>query len=104
MIPLKPSPYAANAYDCVNLIALAAWSARSTQPVDIAKLIPEVSASGSPCMTFAQCRDDLLAGSNINYDGPGGSLTLDSKGDVTNPKFEVFGLKEGRDVNGGTLP
>jgi len=100
----KPSPYAANAYDCVNLIALAALSAGSTLPIDIAKLIPEVSASGSPCMTFVECRDDLTNGSNINYDGPDGSLTLDEKGEVTNPTFEVFGFKDGRDTKQGTIP
>src|SRR3954469_4775199 len=100
----SPSPYAANAYDCVNLIALAAWSARSTQPIDIASFIPGVSASGTPCMSFAECRDDLVAGSNINYDGPAGSLTLDAKGEVTNATFKLFGFEDGRDVDIGTLP
>jgi branched-chain amino acid transport system substrate-binding protein len=100
----SPSPYAANAYDCVNLIALAAWSARSTQPIDIASFMPGVSASGTPCMSFAECRDDLVAGSNINYDGPAGSLTLDAKGEVTDPTFALFGFEDGRDVDKGTLP
>ncbi|HZX54867.1 MAG TPA: hypothetical protein VFE86_09295, partial [Ilumatobacteraceae bacterium] len=100
----NPSPYAANAYDCVNLIALAASSARSTQPIDIARFIPEVSAGGTPCMSFAQCRDDLVAGSNINYDGPAGSLTLDANGEVINPTFDLFGFKSGRDVNLSTVP
>jgi branched-chain amino acid transport system substrate-binding protein len=100
----KPSPYAANAYDCVNLIALAARSARSTQPIDIASEIPGVSASGSPCMTFAECQHDLETVTNINYDGPDGSLTLDAKGDVTDPTFDVFGFENGRDVNKSTIP
>ena len=102
--PDKPSPYAANAYDCVNLIALAARSARSTQPVDIASEIPAVSASGSPCMTFAECQHDLDTVTNINYDGPDGSLTLDAKGDVINPRFEVFKFEDGRDVKDSTIP
>jgi len=99
----RPRPYAANAYDCVNLITLAAWSASSTQPIDIARFMPEVSAGGTPCMSFAQCRDDLLAGSNINYDGPSGSLTLDANGEVTNPTFTLFGLENGRDVDEGSV-
>jgi len=102
--PDKPSPYAANAYDCVNLIALAARSARSTQPVDIAGEIPAVSSSGSPCMTFAECQHDLDTVTNINYDGPDGSLTLDAKGDVINPRFEVFKFEDGRDVKDSTIP
>ena len=80
--PDNPSPYAANAFDCVNLIALAALASNSTQPADIAAQIPAVSESGSPCMSFADCRDDIVAGSNINYDGPGGQLTIDSKGEL----------------------
>ena len=50
-------------------------------------------------MTFAECRDDLVAGSNINYDGPGGRLTIGINGDLTEADFEVFGFDEtGRDV------
>ncbi len=49
-------------------------------------------------MTFAQCRDDLLFGSNINYDGPGGRLTIGVDGDLTEADFEIFRFDEtGRD-------
>ncbi len=80
--PADPSPYAANAYDCVNLIALAALAGSSTQPDVIARQIPLVSDGGSPCTSFVDCRDDIAAGSNINYDGPGGTLTLGANGDL----------------------
>jgi branched-chain amino acid transport system substrate-binding protein len=97
--PDNPSPYAANAFDCVNLIALAALAAGGvTQPAAIAAQIPSVSASGSPCMTFAECSTDLLNASNINYDGPGGRLTIGANGDLTDADFDVFGFDEtGRD-------
>ena len=49
------------------------WPAARRSPTAIAAQIPAVSASGSPCMTFAGCRADIEAGSNINYDGPGGT-------------------------------
>lgn len=99
-----PSPYAANAFDCVNLIALAALAAHSTQPTLIAAQIPAVSDSGTPCMTFTDCRADLLAGSNIDYDSPAGSLTLASNGDLSAAVFELFGFDEaGRDYNKGTV-
>jgi branched-chain amino acid transport system substrate-binding protein len=102
--PDNPSPYAANAFDCVNLIALAALAANSTQPETIASLIPAVSESGSPCTSFADCRTDIEAGSNINYDGPGGPLTIDSKGDLGAATFELFGFDDsGRDFNKGTV-
>jgi branched-chain amino acid transport system substrate-binding protein len=102
--PDNPSPYAANAYDCVNLIALAALASGSTQPAAIAAQIPAVSASGSPCMTFVECRTDLEGGSNINYDGPGGALTVGSNGDLSEAAFEIFGFDEsGRDSKKETV-
>jgi branched-chain amino acid transport system substrate-binding protein len=90
--PDNPSPYAANAFDCVNLIALAALLSGSTQPSDIAAQIPTVSSSGSPCMTFAGCRAEIEAGNNINYDGPDGSLTIDDDGELSEAVFELFGF------------
>jgi branched-chain amino acid transport system substrate-binding protein len=102
--PDDPGPYAANAYDCVNLIALGAMASASTQPAAIASQIPAVSASGSPCMDFAQCVTDMKAGSNINYDGPGGRLTVGSNGDLSEAVFEVFGFDgSGRDVKVNTV-
>ena len=98
--PANSSPYASNAFDCVNLIALAALAAKSTQPAAIAAEIPAVSDGGSPCMSFADCRTDIDAGSNINYDGPGGTLTMGSNGDLSSAVFEVFGFDQtGRDFN-----
>ncbi len=102
--PDDPSPYAANAFDCVNLIALAALAADSTLPTVIAAQIPAVSESGTPCTTFADCRGDIEAGSNINYDGPGGPLTVASNGDLGAAVFELFGFDEvGRDFNKDTV-
>jgi len=95
-----PSPFAANAFDCANLIALAAVAANSTQPAAIAAQIPAVSDSGTPCIDFPTCRAAILAGSNIDYDGPGGTLTLGANGDPSAATFEEFGFDaSGRDVH-----
>lgn len=103
--PDDPSPYAANAFDCVNLITLAALASKSTQPAAIAAAIPAVSDSGTPCMSYADCSADIEAGSNINYDGPGGSVTINSKGELGAANFEFFGFDEtGRDFNKVTVP
>jgi branched-chain amino acid transport system substrate-binding protein len=102
--PGNSSPYAANAFDCVNLIALAALAAKSTQPAMIASQIPAVSDSGTPCTSFADCATGIEAGSNINYDGPGGTLTIGANGDVSSAMFELFGFDStGRDENKGTI-
>jgi hypothetical protein len=56
-------------------------------------------------MSFADCRTDIEAGSNINYDGPGGSVTINSKGELSAANFEFFGFDEtGRDFNKVTVP
>ena len=56
-------------------------------------------------MSFADCRDDILAGSNINYDGPGGQLTIDGNGELAGALFETFGFDDtGRDVHKGFVP
>jgi branched-chain amino acid transport system substrate-binding protein len=103
--PDNPSPYAANAFDCVNLIALGALAADSTQPASIAAQIPAISDSGTPCMTFADCRDDLTVGSNINYDGPAGPVTIGNNGDLSSANFELFGFDAaGRDYNIDIVP
>ena len=98
--PGNSSPYAANAFDCVNLIALAATAAKSTQPTMIAAAIPAVSDSGTPCTSFAGCEAGIQAGSNIDYDGPGDILTIGANGDVSSAMFELFGFDSaGRDYN-----
>ncbi len=90
--------YATNAYDCVNLVALAAQAAGSSQPRSIAAGIVIASASGSPCQTFAACNDSLIAGRNIDYDGPSGALDLGVDGDPTRAVFEQFAVDDsGRD-------
>lgn len=100
--PDNPSPYAANAYDCVNLIALAALSAESTQPSDIAAMIPLVSDSGTPCSTFVTCQIAIEAGSNIDYDGASGAVAMSSNGDLATAVFGLFGFDEsGRDYDRG---
>jgi branched-chain amino acid transport system substrate-binding protein len=102
--PGNSSPYAANAFDCVNLIALAAMAAKSTLPAMIAAQIPAVSDSGTPCMTAVDCAAGIQAGSNINYDGPGGPLSIGANGDVASATFELFGFDQnGRDYNMNTI-
>ena len=58
--------------------------------------IPAVSDSGTPCMTFADCSADIEAGSNINYDGPGGPVTINSKGDLGAAELRVLRIRRDR--------
>ena len=96
--------FAHNAYDWLAVIALAAQSAGSSQPRDIASSVSAVTTSGTRCSAFVTCSTALLDGRNINYNGPSGNLTIDADGNVTTAIFERFTFDDtGRDVPDGSL-
>ena len=98
--------YATYAYDCVNLIALAAQSARSNDPRVFRDRLVEVSRAGQRCDSFASCAEKLMANPplNIDYDGASGPVDLDESGDVTSARFELFRFDAtGRDVRDDDL-
>lgn len=93
-----PGVFAANSFDCVNLIALSTEKAGSDAAQDIAAQMATVSAGGSPCTSFAMCLDGLEAGLQIDYNGPSGVTELARNGDPSRAIFELFGFDEtGRD-------
>jgi branched-chain amino acid transport system substrate-binding protein len=100
-----PGLFAANAYDCTNLIALAAVRADSDSPLDIAAQLAEVSVSGSVCRNFAECVDTVESGLEIDYNGPSGVTDLLVRtGDPVRAVFDRFRFDEsGRDVLDGTV-
>ena len=96
--------FAMYAYDCVNLIALAANASNSTRPTTMAQRVPSVSDVGTPCITFEACDMGLRAERNINYDGPSGVLQMGVDGDPTRGVFDVFVFDEsGADVLESTI-
>jgi branched-chain amino acid transport system substrate-binding protein len=99
--PYEPSGfYAVNAFDCVNLIALAALQAGSDAPRDIAGQMANVSAGGAVCRTFEQCAATFAASLDFDYDGPSGVTELIVRqGDPRRALFQTFEFDEtGRDV------
>jgi branched-chain amino acid transport system substrate-binding protein len=88
--PDAPGWFAANAYDCVTVLALAAAAAGSTLPDRIADEVRSVTVSGTRCTTFAECVLEQRSGRNINYDGPDGVLDVGADGDPVRARFEVF--------------
>jgi branched-chain amino acid transport system substrate-binding protein len=92
--------YAVNAYDCVNLIALAAAQAKSDDPVAIAAQVGEVSEGGVACRLFAECIALVDASRNIDYDGPDGPVQIGSDGDPVRARFDRWGWNDqGIDVS-----
>lgn len=97
-------PFSAHAYDCVNLIALAAVQAGSDAPSRIAAQMPAVSVGGSVCRSFPSCADRIADGLQIDYHGASGEIALSSRGDPRRGRFDVFEFDEaGRDVSTGTI-
>ncbi|WP_306366794.1 ABC transporter substrate-binding protein [Nocardiopsis sp. CC223A] len=71
---------AASAFDCVTATALAAQSAGSVEPADIAAHLPRVTSGDHACGGYAHCLDLLLEGEDIAYVGPRGPLRWDGPG------------------------
>lgn len=90
---LKDYSYAAESYDAVVLLALAAMAAGSTDGADIAEKLQEVSGGsgeGEKCETFADCAELLNDGETIDYDGYSGPVTFDENGDPTEATIGIF--------------
>lgn len=100
-----PGFFAVNAYNCANLIALAAMQADSDSPRQIAGQMAAVSDNGAQCMSFDACAEHFRNGRSFDYDGPVGELELGARqGDPTVGQFQQFSFDDtGRDVVEGTL-
>jgi branched-chain amino acid transport system substrate-binding protein len=89
--------YSAQAYDCVVLMALAAQSAESDAPFDIAANMIAVSggAEGAEvCNTYADCLALLEDGKVIDYDGASGALDFSEYGEPSAGSFDVYTFGE----------
>jgi branched-chain amino acid transport system substrate-binding protein len=82
--------YAAETYDAVNLVALAALAADSDCGRDIAAKMAEVSSGGTECSTFAQCNEVLLRGEDIDYNGRSGPVEFNEAGDPSKAFMGVY--------------
>ncbi|GLI28006.1 branched-chain amino acid ABC transporter substrate-binding protein [Agromyces rhizosphaerae] len=85
--------YAAESYDAVILLALAAYAANSTDGADIASYLQQVSGGsgdGEVVTTFADAAALLSEGEQIDYDGPSGPITFDEHGDPTEATIGIF--------------
>ncbi|MEI5584029.1 MULTISPECIES: ABC transporter substrate-binding protein [unclassified Agromyces] len=90
---LQDYSYAAESYDAVTLIALAAYAANSVEGTDIAAYLQQVSGGsgdGEKVDTFAAGAEALAEGNQIDYDGPSGPITFDENGDPTEATIGIF--------------
>lgn len=97
---IKDYTYAAEAYDAVTLVALAALAAGSVEGKDIAAKMQEVSGGsgkGEACTSFKECADILKSGKTPDYNGVSGDVTFDENGDPQGAAIGTY--KYGADNN-----
>jgi branched-chain amino acid transport system substrate-binding protein len=83
--------YAPESYDAVIAVALAAIAADTDDPDTIRDAMFEVVQGGTACTTFAECRDLLLAGEDIDYNGVTGPISwTPPSGDPTEATIGIF--------------
>jgi branched-chain amino acid transport system substrate-binding protein len=97
--PNQRPDFAAYAFDCANLFALATQQLGDDDPPAIARTLAAISAQGVRCVSFADCVADMEANRQIDYDGASGEIEFDGAGDVTRAVYEVFAFDEsGTDI------
>lgn len=89
---LKDFSYAAESYDAVVVIALAAIVAQSDAGTEVGAAINDVTRVGEKCTAFADCAALLEAdpAADIDYDGFSGPIELDDKGNPSEATIGVY--------------
>lgn len=85
--------YAAESYDAVMLIALAAYAANDTSGEAIAKYLRQVSGGsgdGEKVTDFTSAATVLQDGAQIDFDGYSGPITFNEVGDPTEATIGIF--------------
>ncbi|WP_375003193.1 ABC transporter substrate-binding protein [Aeromicrobium sp. CTD01-1L150] len=90
---LKDFTYAGESYDAVVVSALAAIAADTDAGDAIAEEIPGITRDGEKCTTFADCKDLLEAGEEIDYDGASGPIELGETGSPTSASIGIYEYK-----------
>lgn len=93
---LKEYAYAAESYDAVVLLALAAYAANDTAGQSIADYLRQVSGGtgdGKKVTDFKSAAEALAEGEQIDFDGYSGPITFDENGDPTGATIGIYQYK-----------
>ena len=77
-------------YDAAVVMVLAAVAARSVDPAVYSAEVTGVTKGGEKCFEISQCLDMLLAGKDIDYDGPSGPLEFDENGEPSQGVYDIM--------------
>ncbi|MDQ1422756.1 MAG: branched-chain amino acid transport system substrate-binding protein [Acidimicrobiaceae bacterium] len=86
---LKDFNYAAETYDAVVIIALAADMAKS-DGIDLAKQINGITRDGTKCTDYASCKKLADAGTNLDYDGVSGPIEFSGNGEPLQASYGIL--------------
>jgi branched-chain amino acid transport system substrate-binding protein len=90
--------YGSYAYDCANLIALAAQTAGTDDPQIFKDQVVPTSKTGFSCPNYAECVKALREGRGIDLDGASGPIELRDNGDPSFGWFDLFAFgADGKD-------
>jgi ABC-type branched-subunit amino acid transport system substrate-binding protein len=85
--------YAAESYDAVMAIAIAAYAANSTDPADISTYLRQISGGtgeGETVTDFASAAALIAEGKQVDFDGYSGPITFDENGDPTDATIGIY--------------
>jgi len=80
---------AAEGYDIVMVLAIAAEAARSDAPGRVADGIVASTVAGRSCVDFRRCRKLALGNDDLDYDGLSGNIDLLANGDPGQAGFAI---------------
>jgi ABC-type branched-subunit amino acid transport system substrate-binding protein len=90
--------YAGEAYDAVVITALAVEIAQD-DGIAYASEINGVTKDGTKCTSFAECRDLVAAGEDIDYDGISGPLEFDGNGEPTQASYGLLRMADNNRID-----
>jgi ABC-type branched-subunit amino acid transport system substrate-binding protein len=82
--------YGPESYDATVLTALGAIAAGADCGEAIASELVAVSGDGEACSTFAECKEMLEAGTDIDYQGVSGPIEFNDAGDPTRATVGIY--------------
>lgn len=106
---VSTNSYGATVYDAIYSIAYAMLKAKTTSPVEVAKMMRSIANDNGDNATlinvneFSKAASILAKGGNINYDGASGSLDFNDTGDVISGAYIIWKIKDGKFDTAGTI-
>jgi branched-chain amino acid transport system substrate-binding protein len=82
--------YTPESYDATIVVALAAIAANTDDPDAVRDEMSAVVQGGTVCTTFAECRDLLDDGEDIDYDGVTGPISWTEDGDPGEATIGIY--------------